>query len=197
MQYGAQTADLRAASLMRSEEVVGTDDVASFAKRLYEESGGQLPTFLNLLNQAIYTDFEFLHRGEGDPWAPSDTLDQMRGACRDYAVLFIEACRSLGIAARFVSGYQEGDDDQDRRDLHAWAEVYISGGGWRGYDPTHGLVVADRHVAVAGSAFPRCAAPFVGSFRGTGATATMEAEIELRCEEISPVEQQAQRQQQQ
>jgi len=56
----------------------------------------------------------------------------------------MEACRALGLAARFVSGYQEGDPNQEERD--AWAEVYLPGAGWRGYDPTNGIAVADRHV---------------------------------------------------
>ena len=59
------------------------------------------------------------------------------------------------------------------------AEVYLPGGGWRGYDPTYGLAVADRHIAVAASATPRLAGPLSGSFRGSGVTSTMEAEISL------------------
>ena len=96
--------------------------------------------------------------------APARTLAASRGSCRDVAVLFIDACRSLGVAARFVSGYQEGEATQDRREMHAWVEVYIPGAGWRGYDPTHGLAVADRHIAVAASAHSlaprRSLAPF-------------------------------------
>jgi transglutaminase-like putative cysteine protease len=74
----------------------------------------------------------------------------------------MEICRAMGLAARFVSGYQEGDVEQDNRDLHAWAEVYLPGGGWRGYDPTHGLAVSDRHVALAASSFPSYAAAVTG-----------------------------------
>lgn len=75
----------------------------------------------------------------------------------------MEICRAIGLATRFVSGYQEGDLDQEKRDLHAWAEVYLPGAGWRAYDPTHGLAVADRHVALAASALPSYAAAVSGS----------------------------------
>jgi transglutaminase-like putative cysteine protease len=91
----------------------------------------------------------------------------------------VECCRLQGIAARFVSGYQEGDQNAGERFMHAWAEVYIPGGGWRGYDPTHGLAVADRHIAVAAAADARFAAPIEGIIRGTGATSSIEAEIKI------------------
>ena len=84
------------------------------------------------------------------------------GSCRDYAVLFMEVCRAMGIPARFVSGYQEGDTEQESRDLHAWAEVYLPGAGWRGYDPTLGLVVSDRHIPLAASAIPSYASAIEG-----------------------------------
>ena len=67
-------------------------------------------------------------------------------------------CRAVGLAARFVSGYEAGDPAYEQM-LHAWAEVYLPGAGWRGYDPTMGIAVCDRHVAIAASGWPRYAAP--------------------------------------
>nr|WP_245817704.1 transglutaminase family protein [Hydrococcus rivularis] len=75
----------------------------------------------------------------------------------------MEVGRAIGLAARFVSGYQEGDLDKEERDLHAWVEVYLPGAGWRGYDPTHGLAVGDRHIALVASALPAYASPIVGA----------------------------------
>lgn len=177
----------------------GTDEVAAFTERLARDHDRQLVPFLNALNQTIYDDFEFLRREEGPPWSADRTLAGKRGACRDLAVLFIEACRSQGAAARFVSGYQEGDPDQDHRDLHAWVEVLIPGAGWRGFDPTHGLAVGDGHVEVAASVLPALATPVIGSIRGTGATAELETHItidvgDLAWEEIQQVPQQQQQQ---
>ena len=114
--------------------------------------------------------------------ATVDLLDD-GGACRDLAVLLIDACRSVGLATRFVSGFQQGDREQDRRDLHAWAEVYIPGAGWRGFDPTHGLAVADRHVPLAAGAVPESASPVTGSFRGNGVSSVMETELEIQTTE--------------
>ena len=117
-------------------------------------------------------------RPEGPPQPPGTTLATRRGACRDLAVLFVAGCRAVGLAARFASGYAAragGAGDE----LHAWGEVYLSGGGWRGYDPSLGLAVADRHVAVAAAARPRDAAPVTGSFRGD-APARLEVDVDVR-----------------
>ena len=64
-------------------------------------------------------------------------------------------------------------------ELHAWGEVYLHGGGWRGYDPSHGLAVADRHVAVAAAAAPTDAAPVTGTYRGDGGGVTLDTRVEL------------------
>jgi len=96
-------------------------------------------------------------------------------------VLFIAICRIQGIAARFVSGYQaHAETPRERRYLHAWAEVYISGGGWRGYDPSHGSAVTNAHVAVAASCLPAGAMPVDGSYFGKGVRAGMEFELDVR-----------------
>ncbi|MDC0834259.1 transglutaminase family protein [Geitlerinema sp. CS-897] len=118
--------------------------------------------FLHQLNQEIYRNCQYIVRPEGDPRSPSITWKQREGSCRDFAVLFVAVCRVVGLAARFVSGYQEGDLEAKERDLHAWVEVYLPGAGWRGYDPTHGLTVADGHVSLAASVYPSYAAPVEG-----------------------------------
>lgn len=131
------------------------------------------------LAQRIHERFTWNTRREGPPHPPEATLAAGRGACRDLAVLFVAGCRAVGLAARFASGYAHADE-QDEADLHAWGEVFLPGGGWRGYDPGLGLAVADRHVTVAAAANPLDAAPVTGSFRGDGVTATLSAKIDLQ-----------------
>ena len=128
----------------------------------------------------IHKEFVVADRPDGPPHPPETTALARRGACRDLALLFIECCRSMGLASRYVSGYAYVEDNPIPT-LHAWAEVYLQGGGWRGYDPTLGLAVADRHVAVAAAAEPEDAAPVRGSFRGE-ATTKMEHKVELTLE---------------
>ena len=83
------------------------------------------------------------------------------GVCSDYSDLFVAISRAKGIPARYVSGYtiQNGISDSG----HAWVEVYLPGAGWRGYDPTLGLVVGDRHIPLAASAIPSYAAAVEGT----------------------------------
>ena len=126
--------------------------VLAMGQEILVATQGSTLDFLFNLNQRIYQDCEYIIRETGDPFPPGITWRDRQGSCRDYAVLFMEVCRTMGIAARFVSGYQEGDSQQESRDLHAWVEVYLPGAGWRAYDPTLGLVVSDRHIPLAASA---------------------------------------------
>jgi len=153
--------------------------LAAFVGEVRDAAKNDTLTFLNGLCARIYREIPCTVRPSGEPYAAEQTLMTRTGSCRDLAVLFVAACRQVGLAARFVSGYQEGDPDQDDRQLHAWAEVYLPGGGWRGYDPTHGLAVADRHIAVAASHHSGGASPVRGNFRGTGAQSRFEFELEV------------------
>lgn len=151
------------------QPLVGTGGrVADLAAELIAEVGGNTGLFLTALTQRIYTTCQYEVRPTGPPWPPSVTWDRRRGSCRDFTTLFMATCRQAGLAARFVSGYEAGDETPGERDLHAWAEVYVPGGGWRGFDPTTGLAVADRHVALVASANPALAAPVIGTTQEGG-----------------------------
>jgi transglutaminase-like putative cysteine protease len=154
-------------------------EVQAFAKEVLVASGGGATSFLGELCQRISSMTQEV-RPTGDPMPAGQTLALRRGACRDMAVLFIEACRAVGVAARFVTGYEMSDPGTNERELHAWSEVYLKGAGWRGYDPAQGLAVSDRHVTVAAAAEPAGAAPTLGSYRGTNVAATMETMITVR-----------------
>lgn len=136
--------------------------------------------FLMHLADAIHHGFHHVGRPEGEPMAPAETLAGRSGACRDTAMLYVEACRSLGLAARFVSGYSmHHPPEVSEQELHAWAEVYVPGGGWRAYDPSLGLAVADGHVVLASAPDHRLAAPVSGSYRGTGVSSSLDYRVVL------------------
>jgi transglutaminase-like putative cysteine protease len=134
-----------------------------FSQEILQEVEGNISYFLSILNQRIYQECEYCLRENGEPWPGGITWSQKRGSCRDFTLLFMDICRLVGLATRFVSGYQEGDEEQENRELHGWVEVYIPGGGWRGYDPTLGLAVSDRHIALVASGFPAYRAPIEGN----------------------------------
>lgn len=152
--------------------------VAHLAQTAFDQAGGQTLPFLNAINTLVHRRCSQIVREVGTPLRPEATLDLGQGSCRDLAVLFMECCRIFGVAARFVSGYEAGHPDQDDRYLHAWVEVYLPGGGWRGYDPSQGLAVTDRHIPVAAAGQPIHATPITGSFQGN-ATWDMEVRIDM------------------
>jgi transglutaminase-like putative cysteine protease len=144
------------------------DPVAvELAGEIWQAVDGNTLSFLTTLNQQIYHTCKYLIRDTGSPLPPSVVWKNRSGSCRDVTVLFIEVCRAVGLAGRFVSGYEAGVETDDRH-LHAWAEIYLPGAGWRGYDPTHGLVVAGDHIAIASSPFPAHTTPVAGKLRTIG-----------------------------
>jgi transglutaminase-like putative cysteine protease len=162
------------------ERIEPDDAITAFAAELSLAASRDTLCFLNNLNRQLFTDFTHIHRDTGEPQSPAHTLQSRRGACRDLAVLFVDCCRSEGIAARFASGYQKGDLQSERRHLHAWPEVYLPGAGWRGFDPTHGEAIADTHVTIAAAAHSRDTMPVSGNFKGEGATSTLNYTIDIQ-----------------
>ena len=151
--------------------------VHGLAQAAAEAAEQRRDRFPAVLTDRIHQCHKVEYREDGPPRDSDATLAIGSGACRDLAVLFIDCCRSVGLAARFVSGYAHVDDSVEQ-EFHAWAEVYLPGGGWRGYDPTLGLAVADRHVVVAAAADPADAAGISGTYRGS-AVATLESAVEI------------------
>lgn len=137
--------------------------------------------FLETVNQYIHNNIKSQIRETGTPQSPEITLHKKCGACRDMAVLFMAICRQQGFACRFVSGYQARTTrrSNEKRYLHAWAEVYIPGGGWRGYDQTRGKAVADAHVALAAARMPKGATPIGGTFSGQKVQSQMNVSLSI------------------
>ena len=123
--------------------------------------------FLARLNQQLVDSFEYIVRHEPGVQSPVTTLATGKGSCRDLATLFIETCRHFNLASRFVSGYLVSSAAvDDVATTHAWAEVYLPGAGWRGFDATSGQMTGPDHIAVAVHRHPEAIPPVSGSFIG-------------------------------
>ena len=140
--------------------------------------------FLTTLSRQIFQTCRQVVRPDGAPWTSDETLRRQEGSCRDLAVLFCDTCRVMGIAARFVSGYECASASRQDSYMHAWAEVYLPGIGWRGYDPSRGLAVSNRHVAVAAGFDHDLAAPVAGWYSGSSGS-QMEASLTLEVEDAA------------
>jgi transglutaminase-like putative cysteine protease len=138
--------------------------------------------FLTALTDDLYERIDLVVRPTGEPQTAEMTLKIGSGAGRDIAVLFMECCRSQGIAARFASGYWNGHAPDGNQYLHAWVEVYFPQCGWRGYDPSIGLAVADQHVPVSTGLYPGSAASITGAFWGSDVRSTMETSVDVRAQ---------------
>jgi transglutaminase-like putative cysteine protease len=128
---------------------------------------------LSAMTGAIKADFIYEGREQEGTRQPVETLATRRGACRDFAVLLMEAVRSLGFAARFVSGYLYDEALVDSANpvvgggfTHAWCSVYLPGAGWVEFDPTNGLIAGRNLIRVCVARTPEQAVPISGGFIG-------------------------------
>ncbi|MCJ2111680.1 transglutaminase family protein [Methylobacterium sp. E-025] len=150
-----------------------THHVVDAWARSFIPADGRIPTqdLLADMTRGIRRNFTYLARSEKGVQDPVTTLRLKRGSCRDFAVLMMEGVRSLGMAARFVSGYLYNPrNDRDRHvgggSTHAWVGVYLPGAGWIEFDPTNGIVGNRDLIRVAIARDPRQAVPLHGSYFG-------------------------------
>jgi transglutaminase-like putative cysteine protease len=174
-------------------------DLGALTIQQYPDTAGQLqgwartfiggdPTntlaLLRDLSVGVSGSIRYQSREDEGTQSPTQTLDRGWGSCRDFAVLFVEATRSLGFGARIVSGYLYTPDQnligsKDAGSTHAWAEVYVPGAGWITFDPTHRSVGGFNLIPVAVARGIRQVMPVIGSFVGM-ADAFQEMSVEVQ-----------------
>jgi len=133
------------------------------------QPGERIQTYALLLRLCthIHETLAYQLREEPGVQTAAETLSRGSGSCRDLATLFMEAARRLGLAGRFVSGYLcVPPSTANFGATHAWAEVFLPGAGWKGFDPTIGDIVGSSHIAVAVARLPESVPPVAGSFVG-------------------------------
>jgi transglutaminase-like putative cysteine protease len=157
----------------------GPDLLQAWLGQHIPEVPAETVPFLMALNATVHRTLVYTPRDEQAIQSAAETLARGSGSCRDFAVLLIELCRALGLAARFVSGYlyepaASGATPPLAPSMHAWAEVYLPGAGWRGLDPTRSIFCDDTFVPIAHAPIAESVNPIQGTFYGP---ATVSAKL--------------------
>ena len=174
-------------SLAKPQPTDPDGSVAAWARRFVPEPG-KTPTLkmLAAITHAIKAEYRYQERHEEGTQTAAETLALGSGTCRDFAVLMMEALRSIGLAARFVTGYLYDDTSGTTRgggSTHAWCSVYLPGAGWVEYDPTNGLLAGANLVRVGVTRTAAQAIPISGGYIG-GADDTLGLDV---CVAVSAV----------
>ena len=147
--------------------------LSGWARQFVDPQGIDTQELLASITRAIKEQFRYEERVLHGTQTPTETLAQGSGSCRDFALLMIEAVRSLGLAARFVTGYlydpaldDAGPGLTGAGSTHAWVQVYLPGAGWVEFDPTNGLIGGANLIRVAVARDPRQAVPLRGTYEG-------------------------------
>lgn len=159
--------------------------LARFVTKGMSRPTGQL---LMTLNEAIAEGFSYKRRTSRGTQTPGETLETQQGTCRDFALLMMEAARSLGFAARFVTGYiyvpaRDGPVRLGGGSTHAWCQIYVPGSGWVEFDPTNGIVGNRDLIRVGVARTPQQAIPLSGAYWGDADNEVgMEVSVNVKTE---------------
>ncbi len=171
-EYGPECRSDLALAIARQHADQG--EIEAWAHRFVSAAGRTpLSRVLSDMTEAIRSDFAYALRLHGPPQTPAETLVRRSGTCRDFAVLLGEAARSLGLAARFTSGYVYSGSPKAGRTggghSHAWTRIYLPDCGWIDFDPTNGIIGNQDLIRVAEVIDPRAALPLHGRWSGQAA----------------------------
>jgi transglutaminase-like putative cysteine protease len=159
----------------RSTELTGpSETIAKLADTARMED--QLET-VHALSSAVREAMKFRPNTTDSKTTAAEALAQGTGVCQDYSHIFISACRSVGIPARYVTGYLQADDDETAQlETHAWAEAHIRNFGWIGVDPSNGVSPTDHYVRIACGLDADDATPIKGHVVG-GSEISLTAQV--------------------
>lgn len=161
--------------------------VDRWARRFLKRRGATgTVALLTAMTEGCRDGLTYIPRHERGVQDPARTLRLGSGTCRDFALLMMEALRSLGLAARFVSGYlyvppRPGETHRGGGSTHAWLRVFLPGAGWVEFDPTNGIVGNRDLIRVAVARDPRQAVPLHGTWTGFPADSLgMVVDVDVR-----------------
>jgi transglutaminase-like putative cysteine protease len=146
-------------------------------------------TVLRELNCALYSSFEYALKSTRVDSPIDEAIRTRQGVCQDFAHIMIALVRTLGIPARYVSGYlhrRVQDHDRSVEDAtHAWVEALLPQVGWVGFDPTNHLIAGERHIRTAIGRDYADVPPTKGIFRGKTAS-ELSVAVRVTASEVAP-----------
>jgi len=164
------------APYMRADQPADDGAVADWIAQVLPQMPAGSMQVLSAVGAAIHAGFRYKRREAEGVQTPAETIRLGSGTCRDFALLFMDAARNLGFAARFVTGYlyDEASDTASGEDMtgggatHAWADVFVPGAGWVEFDPTNRIIASRNLIRVATTRTPAQALPVRGTFEHEG-----------------------------
>jgi transglutaminase-like putative cysteine protease len=167
--YDASEKTALAACLTRRTDSPAPQVLREWLDKHLPDPPSETVPYLMALLKVVATALEYTPRREQPIQSAGETLARGSGSCRDYAVLLMELCRVRSLASRFVSGYlyepaASGASPPLPPSMHAWAEVYLPGAGWRGVDATRGIFCDSAFVPIAHAPLAEQVNPIQGSF---------------------------------
>lgn len=163
-------------------------DIAEAAKRIAAVTGDDVVGIVLALHRFVHTSLRYTPGATYIGVDVNDVLAKAQGVCQDYAHLAVALCRTIGIPARYVSGYffassdatgAEVDGDAVEVQTHAWFEAAIPEWGWLALDPTNAQQVGQRHITIGHGRDYDDVPPVRGVYSGPGRPMT-EALVEIR-----------------
>lgn len=167
------------------ENLADADILGPWLDVHFTDRGTDAFHFLHALSDAIHRSISYVAREEMGTQSAAQTIRTGSGTCRDFAFLFMEAARTFGFAARFVTGYlndrlSDGVGPVGGGATHAWADVFVPGEGWIEFDPTNRITAGGALIRVATTRKPSQASPISGSFKGPdGVAVTLAVSVEV------------------
>ena len=177
--------------LMPSQAVVPSTELDGLARTLGLERGADPLTMLRRLNTRMFDHFDYAPESTTINTPIAEVIEAGRGVCQDFAHVMLGLVRSVGVPARYVSGYlfnRSGSRERSTPEAsHAWVEALLPGLGWIGFDPTNDLIAAERHIRTAVGRDYHDVPPTRGVYRG-GAETELSVSVQVAPSDAPPPE---------
>lgn len=188
--HACPTADLRMAKeyVLDSGLIRRSERLASYAADLFHDDAPVLQAAMALTHR-IFTGFTFDPVATSVTTPPEQVLEERRGVCQDFAHLAIACLRSVGLPARYISGYIETLPPEGQEKLvgtdasHAWFAIFIPDSGWLEFDPTNDLMPQGQHIVTAWGRDYADVTPLQGVIFDGGATLALEVAVDVQRQE--------------